>query len=818
LAGPWRRSTCLIAFALTAIVVAIAAPAADASGGDVARYVNPFVGTRFAARDFNPGATFPGASEPFGMLQWSPDTVRRGPRPKSIGPSRPGPRSGYDYGSHTVGGFSLTHLSGAGCPAYGDIPFLPTSAAVDGSPAAPGSAAIRRRFEATLDHRRELASPGFYRARLSSPGGSAIGAELTATTRTGFGRFTYPRGGPATMLINAGGSAANDSDAEIRIDPAAREVTGSATSGRFCSQRNHYRIYFAAQFESGFRSFGTWTRQRLDPGSTSASDSASGGLGTAAQTGAYVTAAAGTRRLGVRVGISFVSVAGAERNLATEEGARAFGDVRRDARARWDRALGSIRVGGGTLRERRTFYTALYHALLAPRTFSDVDGSYPGMDGRVHVASGYTQYADFSGWDVYRSEIPLLAMIAPDRAADIVDSLLADATESGCLPRWPLANGQTMVMVGDPSDPMIASAAAFGADHFDHARALAAMLDGATAPCRSANGSYVERQGLAPYLADGYIPLGLNVQRGNANAASGSPDAVWGTAATTLEYASADFSIAQFAARFAADRADYESLMRRSANWRRLVNPATGYAEPRLASGAFPRGYAPTSNEGFVEGDSAQYTWAVPFDPAGLAARLGGRVRAVVRLRRFLSILNDVEGGFHSQHALLGNEPSLGAPWLFDWLGRPALTQGTVRRALGLFGPGPADLPGNDDLGELSSWYVLGALGVYPAVPGVGMLAVGSPLFPRATVALAGGDLAIDAPRAAAARPYVHSLRLDGDRYGRPWISFCSIVSGGTLRFGLTRGPDRRWGSTVADRPPSFSPRAPMPMDACAIR
>ena len=803
---------------------ATAVARADASKAvaDPAQYVNPFIGTAPGDTDFGTGGgagnTFPGADVPFGMVQWSPDTVRRGPRPKSIGPGRPGPRFGYDYRSHTVRGFSLTHLSGAGCPAYGDLPFLPTTASLDRSPAAPGSAAIRRRFEATLDHRRERASPGYYRARLTSARRSAIGAELTATTRSGFGRFTYPRGGPATMLINAGGSAANDSDASIRIDPAAREVTGSAASGRFCAQRNRYRIYFAARFDRGFRSYGTWTRQRLDRGSTSASDSVAGGLGAAAQAGAYVTAAGAARRLAVRVGISFVSVAGAERNLAVEQGGRGFAAVRRAARARWERALGSVRVGGGTVRERRTFYTALYHALIAPRTFSDVDGSYPGMDGRVHLASGYTQYADFSGWDVYRSEIPLLAMLDPGRADDMVDSLLADAADSGCLPRWPIADGQTMVMVGDPADPMIASAAAFGADDFDRGRALAAMLAGATAPCRSANASYLERQGLAPYLADGYIPFGLNVQRGNANSAIGSPDAVWGTAATTLEYASADFAIAQFAARFAADRADYRTMIRRSGNWRRLVDPATGRVEPRLRGGAFPRHYPPTSNQGFVEGDSAQYTWAVPFDPAGLAARLGGRARAVARLRRFLAVLNDVAGGFHSPHALLGNEPSLGAPWLFDWLGRPDLTQSTVRRALGLFGPGPAGLPGNEDLGELSSWYVLGALGVYPAVPGVGLLALGSPLFPRATVALAGGGLAIAAPRAAAGRPYVHSLRLDGERYGRPWISFCSLVDGGTLRFRLARGPDRRWGTSAAARPPSFSPRAAVPMDACAIR
>src|SRR6202000_130390 len=211
--------------------------------------------------------------------------------------------------------------------------------------------------------------------------------------------------------------------------------------------------------------------------------------------------------------------------------------------------LGRVSVSGGSATDVSTFYTALYHALLAPRTFDDVGGDYIGMDGDVHRAVGRTQYADFSGWDIYRTEIPLLAMIDPRRASDMIQSLLADAEQSGCLPRWPYANGQSMTMVGDSADPMIAAAAAFGADHFDHAAALAAMLRGATAPCESTGGEYVERQGLAGSLADGYVPFDEDTNEPNANSIYGSPTAVWGSAATTLEYAIDDFAVAQFAAR-----------------------------------------------------------------------------------------------------------------------------------------------------------------------------------------------------------------------------------------------------------------------------
>src|SRR6201999_28666 len=277
--------------------------------------------------------------------------------------------------------------------------------------------------------------------------------------------------------------------------------------GLFCAQRGRYKVYFAARFTRSFAASGTWTEGKLEPGSEAASDTQGPASNpkVTARAGAYATFdPRGDRTVGVRVGVSFVSVAGARAALRAESAGHGFGAIRAAARRRWDQALGKVSVSGGSSRNVSTFYTALYHALLAPRTFDDVGGDYIGMDGAVHRAVGRTQYADFSGWDVYRTEIPLLAMIEPRRASDIIQSLLADAEQSGCLPRWPYANGQSMTMVGDSADPMIAAAAAFGADHFDRAAALAAMLRGATAPCESTGGEYVERQGLAGYLALGY--------------------------------------------------------------------------------------------------------------------------------------------------------------------------------------------------------------------------------------------------------------------------------------------------------------------------
>jgi predicted alpha-1,2-mannosidase len=804
-------------------LAALAALPARAAAADPASRVDVFAGTRPGARTFGGGHNFPGAALPFGMVQWSPDTTPTAPS-----------SGGYDYRDHHLTGFSLTHLSGAGCAVYGDFPFLPTTEPLRSSPtpvAGQGPAGI---FQPGFSHREESGSPGFYSVELKPRHGGRIGVALTATTRTGFARFTFPRNPHASVLVDAGGSAQPDDEASVEVDPAAREITGSASSGLFCGQRGRYKVYFAARFGRAFAASGTWTEDRLEPGSGAAADTQGppGNPTASARAGAYATFdTRHDRTVTARVGISFVSVAGARAALRAESEGHGFGAIRAAARARWDAALGRIRVEGGSSRDLRTFHTALYHALLAPRTFDDVGGDYIGMDGAVHRARGRTQYADLSGWDVYRTEIPLLALIEPRRAADVAQSLVADAEQSGCLPRWPYAAAQSMTMVGDSADPMIAAAAAFGADHFDRAAALAAMLRGATEPCSSPNGEYVERQGLASYLRLGWVPFDEDTNERNANSIYGSPEAVWGSAATTLEYAIDDFAIAQFAARAgagsggAAGAAEptWREFIRRAANWRNLFDPATGVVEPRFSGGAFPDSYDPLEGGGFVEGDAAQYTWMVPQDPAGLFRRMGSPARAAARLDAFLRVLNAGAGGTHADHALLGDEPTLGTPWLYDWLRRPWKTQAAVRRGLRLYAPTPVGYPGNDDLGTLSAWYVFGALGMYPAQPGTGTLALATPLFRRAEVRLAHGRRLVVTTAGAAGRrrgaaaaggPYVASLRLDGRPHQRPWLSYCEIARGGTLAYGTAAHPTR-WGQR-AQLPPSYGPGAPVPKGSCA--
>jgi predicted alpha-1,2-mannosidase len=816
--------------ATTTAALALAAPPAPAAG--LADYVDVFAGTRPGPGTFGGGHNFPGASVPFGMVQWSPDTT----------PADTNGRGSYDYRDNHVKGFSLTHLSGAGCSLYGDFPFLPTTEPLEGSPAARGSS-LDGEFQPGFSHAEESGRPGYYSVRLNPTDGAGIDVELTATTRTGMARFTFPRNPHSSLLINAGGSAQPDDFAAVQVDPAQHEIDGTASSGLFCGQRPRYRVYIAAVFNRGFEDSGTWENNKIVSGSTAASASQKPSVNppTTADAGAFATFDTSRNRVvTARVGVSFVSVEDARANLAAENPGLGFGAVVKRAESNWDKSLGRIRVSGGPGRLVDTFYTALYHAFLAPRTFSDAGGAYIGMDGLVHRAQGRVQYADFSGWDTYRTQIQLLSILAPRRAGEMIRSLLADAAQSGCLPRWPYANGQSMTMVGDSADPLIASAAAFGATAFDRRAALAAMLKGADEPCASPNGEYLERQGLTQYLGLGYVPYDLDTNVRNANSIFGSPESVWGSAATTLEYTLDDFAVAQFAARGLHDGSTYRRFMQRSGNWRKLFDRQSGQIEPRYENGAFPANYDNLSGGGFVEGDSSQYTWMVPHDPGGLFRAMGGRVKAAARLGRFLRELNGGPGGTHTDHALLGNEPTLQAPWLYDWAQRPYGTQGAVRRALRLYSTTPDGYPGNDDLGTLSSWYVFGALGLYPEVPGVGVLAIGSPLFGRASIALPhhrratitataysfkqakkrkgkhGGKAK---PRrvalSPAAAPYIRSLSLDGKSYGQPWTTYCALARGGRLAFQLGPRPNRAWGDSAAAVPPSFGPHRGMPKDLC---
>lgn len=742
-----------LALAAALVVTSVVMPGIHASAApdqDLAKWVNPFVGTRPGGPDLGTGGgagnTFPGAVVPFGMVQWSPDTVRRQP-------------GGYFYDDDQFRGFSLTHLSGAGCDTYQDIPFIPFAGEVSTSPAIDPA-----RYYLPFSHANEQASPGRYQVTLDS----GVKVELSATQRTGAGRFTYPAGTGATLLINAAGSVMGTDDAQVDI--GRDTVSGWVSSGRFCGTDSHYRVYFYARFDTPFSSAGTWrdgtVTGTVAPGTVS-------GPGTGAWVSFPNVAGA---RINVGTGLSFVSVDGARANLDAENGGRSFDEVAAAARKSWNERLNRISVEGGTDAQRTTFYTSLYHSLIQPNVFSDVDGRYTGFDGRVHTAGdGHAMYTNFSGWDIYRSEIQLLALLAPEETSDIVRSMIAYAGQGGSWDRWTVANDYTGVMNGDPYHVIVSTAYAFGATDFDAGKALRLMVEGAT---RTASGGYVERPGLDDYLRLGYVP---------------------GQGADTLEYTTADFAIAQLARRL-GDSSAYQTFARRAQYWRNLYNPGTGYLQPRLADGSFATPYDPASPSGWVEGNGAQYSWMVPYDVAGLITAFGGQEAVVSRLDTFFTQLN---AGTRKPYAFLGDEPTLQTPWLYTFAGAPYKTQGLLRRVLNeLYNPNPEGLVGNDDLGEMSSWYMWAALGMYPEIPGRAELVLGSPLFPRAVVKTgAGKTITINARGDG---PYVTGLTVNGVATTRTWLPEGFVADGGTLDYTLSSTPDTSWGAAPADAPPSF--------------
>ncbi|MFF2363509.1 GH92 family glycosyl hydrolase [Streptomyces sp. NPDC058122] len=799
----FRPSSLLLAVALT-VAGATPALAAPPSGPpalvkDPTAYVDPLIGTR------NGGNVFPGAVTPFGMLSWSPENTR-GDATRTAAPG------GYQYDATRVRGFSLTHMSGTGCAGgSGDIPFFPYAGEVTSSPATDTKDAV---YAAGFAHSDEVAEPGHYKVGLAS----GVTADLTATARTGSGRFAFPADKPASMLIRTANSEVGSTASTVRIDPATRTVSGSVTSGNFCGyldpegQRSYYTLYFTARFDRAFKTTGTWQDDRLSPGATEAS----GGTGGFQQggrplagkgAGGYVEFEPGADPVNVKVGISYVSQEGATANLEDENPpSRSFDSVRRAAHRAWRERLGAIGVGGGTDSDRTTFYTALYHALLHPNVISDADRRYRGPDDKVHKVGRdhEAQYGTFSGWDVYRSQVQLLTLLDPDTGSDIAQSLLELARQNGGVwDRWLHGASGTHVMNGDPSAPALAGIRAFGGTDFDLRGALGSLVKAATVPTGqdlSAAGKPVlsvgQRPSLDKYLEHHYMPSVSNA---------------WGGAAETLEMSGADFAISQLA-KAAGEKKTAADFAERSQWWQNNFNiaadPGGGYVANRKADGSWVTGFTPATGNGFVEGTAAQYTWMVQHDPAGLFAAMGGREKALDRLDTFFhnadgSWAFSGSGGAKSE---LDNEPSVNVPYLYDYAGAPYKTQETVRAAMTrLWSTKPEGIPGNDDLGEMSSWYVFSALGMYPQVPSRAELTLASPLFPRIEIERPGGaDIEIRARGAAADTPYVQSLRVDGRGSERPWLPASFVREGGTLDYTLSATPDKSWGSAEAAAPPSF--------------
>ncbi len=741
---------------------------------------------------------------PFGMLQWSPENTK-GTHTHTASPS------GYQYDATRVRGFSLTHLSGAGCRgAGGDIPFMPVTVPVKSSPSADLDDSI---YASDLSHANEQATPGDYRVRLAN----GVQVELAAATHSGLARFAFPAGQPANLLIRASDSEVGSSNASVSVNQDEREVVGSVTSGNFCGylakadQRSYYTLYFVAEFDQPIASVGAWQNGDVK----SAETMATGGTGygdkgfpeSGKGSGLWLGFPTKGKPVQVRVGISYVSLANARANLKAEIAQDAsLEQVQAAAREAWNGALERIDIQGGSNEQRTTFYTALYHSLLHPNVFSDVNGEYRGFDQQVHRVEGaqHAQYATFSGWDVYRSQLQLLTWLYPDVGSDIAQSLYNQAKQNhGEWDRWTHNNGGTHVMSGDPAVPSLSAIDAFGGHDFDLHGAYASLVRAATEPTAhdlSDDGCNVECVGQRPSL-DQWLSLHYIATTSHA----------WGGAAETLEDATADFALSQLASR-AGDREGEQRFLTRAGYWRNLFNPKAtpdaGYIQNRNADGSWPA-FSPDTEDGFVEGSASVYLWMVPFDVQGLFDAMGGRAKAAERLDRFF---HDDKGqwaltGAGPLHAELDNEPSVGAPWLYAFAGQPYKTQEAVRIVVNtLWKNAPEGIPGNDDLGEMSSWYVWSALGLYPAIPGRAELVIGSPLFPSAVVHRAGGDVIIDAPAASAETPFVHALTVDGKPHESPWLPESFATYGGHLHFDLRAQADKQWGSDPDKAPPSFPP------------
>jgi predicted alpha-1,2-mannosidase len=725
----------------------VTAPAAHAATANLTQHVDPFIGTDDSNAP-NPvgggagGSTYPGAVVPFGGVQFSPDTPTASP-------------SGYRYSDTSIDDFSLTHFDGAGCPNNGDLPLMPVTGALGSSPGTNWTD-----YASGYTKSNETAVPGYYKNRLDKYG---TGVELTATTRTGMGRLTYPSSTSSRLLINTSRSATGNRSGSVAI--SGSELTGSVTAGGFCGSSKTYQIYFDLVFDRTPTGYGTWNGGTVSAGSASTS-------GTS--TGAYVTFdTTSSATVQFKVALSYVSVADAKVDLAAENSGWNFDTVRAAADTAWNTILNRVQVTGGSSDDQKKFYTALYHVFQSPNISSDVNGDYRGFDGAVHNSSRPI-YQNYSGWDIYRSWAALIALIAPTEASDIANSMVLDGQQGGLLPKWSQQTNEDFVMTGDPGPIIVSSLYAFGTRGFDTSAALSLME-------KSSNGGTAQgspiRGNQSTYTSLHYLP--------------GSPS-------DSLEYSASDFAVAQFA-KALGNTDSYNTHMARAQYWRNTFGPDSGYIQPRNSDGSWAWPLDPASQSNFTEGNAAQYTWMVPYDYADLINAMGGRQTVVQRLDHHFTQVN---AGQSLPYYYIGNEPEHGVPWAYDFARDPAGASDAVRKVMSQsFTTGAGGLPGNDDLGATSAWYVWAALGVYPATPGADTLAVSGPTFSTELLQRPAGNITINSSGSGS---YVQSLSVNGTSTTHSYLRYPDVASGGTLNFTMGSSPSSSYGTGAGDVPPSF--------------
>ncbi len=718
------------------------------------------------------GHTFPGASVPFAAVQLSPDTFNDGWDWCS----------GYYTTDTSIMGFSHTHLSGTGC---GDLLDFLVMAGTGPAKLVPGpksdpDVGYRSRYS----HEQETAEPGYYRVFLDDP---KVNVELTSTERTGLHRYTFPASEDAWLILDLEHSYLTNGGSSVYTAELAQTAPDTLAGGHVTRAWGHDRqSYFTLQLS-----------RRPDAVTFYSDDqplSSTAPLkGNNLKAVLHYRTHAGEQIL-VRTGISGVSAAGAAKNLAAEQPDWNFERTRAAAQRKWREQLGRIRAELHDADQKRIFYTALYHMSLGPQLFDDVDGQYRGMDRQVHqLPAGQRNYTTFSLWDTFRAAHPAYTILQTDRVPDFCNTLIrmAQQSEAG-MPVWPLQGTETGTMTGYHSASVIAEAIVKGIPGIDTKAAYACMLQRAN----------VENfEGLGYYRQLGFIPA----------------DREGESVSKAFEYCYNDFAVANVA-QVLGDRAMAQHLTQRSTNYKHFYNPASTFMEPKLFDGSFAKPFDPIemghSNRwrDYTESNAWQTTFGVMHDPAGLIALLGGAEPFLTKLDSLFTVPSTLPpdappdiAGLIGQYAH-GNEPSHHIAYLYVYAGQPWKTQDRVRMLMDTqYHADPDGVAGNEDVGQMSAWYILSALGFYAVAPVSGTYVLGTPLVDHATVALAHGkQLVIETKRTDPAHKYIQSWTLNGVEQQRAWFRHSEIAEGAHIVYTMGAEPNKSLGSAPASLPPSL--------------
>ena len=725
--------------------------------------VNPFVGTA------EHGHTYPGASMPFGMVQISPDTPLQGWDGAS----------GYHYSDSVIRGFSHTHLSGTGVGGLGDVLLMPTVGDVQLSPGDPG---VTPGYASRFSHARETAFPGYYKVLLDD---TKITAELTATERCGMQRYTFPASNNAHVVLDLQhGIGNNVAESSLKFENATT-ISGTRLSDGWGGRR---ACYFVMEFSKPFASNGIERDgERLTGAPTEAT-------GKAVKAFVNYNTSAGEQIL-VRVGISGTSIEGARRNLQKEIPTFDFNAVETKAVNTWGNLLGEIQVESRDPKIVRTFASNLYQSYLGPVLFNDVDGAYRGPDKGNHAGTAFQNYTTFSLWDTFRAQAPLLTLTEPNRINDMVNSMLMFEAQRGQneMPVWTLWGNETGTMIGYNSAPVIADAFLKGFAGFNAEAAYQALKRTAL---NGRNGQ------------DEFGKLGYVVSGGKNNQ----------SVARTLEFAYDDWCIAQMAQRL-GHTDDAQMFLARAANFVRVYDGTSGFMRGRTASGDWRRPFNPdqVAWADYTEANAYHYTWAAMQDPPKLVQLMGGDAAFIQKMDAMFTTESKGLFGIPDITGLVGeyahgNEPVHHAAYLYNYAGAPYKTQARVRQIMStLYNDTPDGSPGNNDVGQMSAWYVFSALGFYPVNPAQGLYVIGSPAVDKATIHLdknfyGGRTFTIVAQNNSPQNVYIQGATLNGKPLSNSYITHQQILAGGTLNLTMGPNPNMTWGRSPASRPPGAMP------------